>query len=84
MIDTKSKQQTGAIKTVSQTCYKTWQNLAKYLEVMVIADALPGASDAIDQLNAMNATIKRRLDARKSNKTDDTSVNIVDQTDSSI
>ena len=82
-IDAKSKQQIGALQTVSQDCYKSWQNLAKYLEAMVIADALPGASDAIDQLNAMNASIKRRLEARKSNKIDDATINIVELEDGS-
>lgn len=44
-------------------------------------DELPGASDAIDQLNAMNTTIKRRLDARKSNKTETENINIVETED---
>lgn len=82
-IDAKSKQQIGTILSASQNCYKAWQNLVKYLEAMVIADALPGASDAIDQLNAMNATIKRRLETRKSNKTDDANINIVELEDGS-
>ena len=65
-------------------CYKAWQNLAKYLEAMSIADALPGVQDAIDQLNAMNAAIKRRLEARKSSKSDDTTDNIVEMDDNTM
>ena len=44
---------------------------------------LAGSSDAIDQLNALNTAIKRRLEARKSNKNDDANVNIVDLEDGS-
>ena len=86
-IDAKSKQQIGAIKDASLNCYKLWQNLAKYLEAMALADALPGVNDAIDQLNTLNTGIKRRLEARKSNKAegkeDDASVNIVELEDGS-
>jgi len=85
-IDVKSKQQIGAIQSAAQVSYKAWQNLVKYLEAMAIADELPGVSDAIDQLNAMNSSIKRRLEARKSNKSDnanEANVNIVELEDGS-
>ena len=39
-----------------------------YLEAMSLAEALPGVNDAIDQLNAMNAAIKRRLNVRKTSQ----------------
>ena len=77
-VDALSKKQTGIIKAISDECFKAWQDLAKYLELMVSLDALPGASDAIDQLNTMNTTIKRRLDARKSNKAEDAIANVVE------
>jgi hypothetical protein len=83
-IDVKSKQQVGVLKNAVMTCYKSWQNLAKYLEVMSMANALPGVQDAIDQLNAMNTSIKRRLEARKTNKSDDASINIVEMEDGSV
>ena len=77
----------GLIKAAATECFKAWQDLAKYLELMDSLDSLPGASEAIDQLNAMNTVIKRRLEARKSNKAegkeDDASVNIVELEDGS-
>ena len=83
-IDAKSKQQVGALKNAVMACYKAWQNLAKYLEARSIADALPGVQDAIDQLNAMNTSIKRRFEARKSSKTDDNTDNIVEMDDNTV
>lgn len=86
-VDALSKKQTGLIKAAATECFKAWQDLAKYLELMDSLDSLPGASEAIDQLNAMNTVIKRRLEARKSNKAegkeDDASVNIVELEDGS-
>lgn len=82
-VDALSKKQTGVLKEASVECFKAWQDLAKYLELMDSLDNLPGASDAIDQINAMNTAIKRRLEARKSNKTDDANVNIVELEDGS-
>ena len=70
-----------------QLCHKAWQNLAKYLEAMSLAEALPGVDDAIDQLNAMNAAIKRRLNVRKTSQAnegeEEANVNIVDLEDES-
>lgn len=84
-LDAKSKQQVGSIKLAAQNCYKLWPNLAKYIEAMALADALAGVHDAIDQINAMDLAIKRRLEARKLNKSsgreDDASVNIVELND---
>jgi hypothetical protein len=84
-LDAKSKQQVESIKLAAQNCYKLWQNLAKSLEPMALADALAGVLDAIDQINAMDLAIKRRLEARKLNKSsgreDDASVNIVELND---
>lgn len=86
-VDALSKKQTGLIKAAATECFKAWQDLAKYIEIMDSLDSLPGAADAIDRLNAMNTTIKRRLEARKQNKTagkeDEASVNIVEQDDAS-
>lgn len=86
-IDAKSRQQVGAIRAAMQLCHKAWQNLAKYLEAMSLAEALPGVNDAIDQLNAMNAAIKRRLNVRKTSQANEgeaeANVNIVEQEDES-
>jgi hypothetical protein len=86
-VDALSKKQTGLIKAAATECFKAWQDLAKYIEIMASLDSLPGASDAIDQLNALNTGIKRRLEARKSNKAsgkeDDAGVNIVEFDDGS-
>ena len=81
-VDALSKKQSGEIKTAETACYKAWQDLAKYLEIMDSLDDLPGSTDAINQLNAMNTAIKRRIETRKANKTadkvDEASVNIVE------
>ena len=49
--------------------------------------SLPGSTEAIDQLNALNTAIKRRLEARKLNKATgkeyEASVNIVELEDGS-
>ncbi len=86
-VDALSKKQTGVLKDASTECFKAWQDLAKYLELMDSLDSLPGASDAIDQLNAMNNAIKRRLEVRKANKAsgkdDDAQVNIIELEDGS-
>lgn len=86
-VDALSKKQSGEIKTAETDCYKAWQDLAKYLEVMESLGGLAGSADAIDQLNALNTGIKRRLEARKSNKAsgkeDDAGVNIVEFDDGS-
>lgn len=84
-VDTLSKKQTGLMKAAATDCYKAWQDLAKYLELMDSLDGLPGASDAIEQLNAMNTAIKRRLEARKINHANDAKgdINIVEQEDGS-
>ena len=54
---------------------------------MSLAEALPGVNDAIDQLNAMNAAIKRRLNVRKTRLANEgeaeANVNIVDLEDES-
>lgn len=84
--DTKSKQDIGAVKSGSNNCYQAWQNMAKYLEAMVLADALPGAADAIEQINIMNTAIKRRLALRKVTKINaaDDDTNIIDDLDKEI
>ena len=46
--------------------------------MMASLDELPGASEAIAQLNAMNSAIKRRQELRKANKSVG---NIVEMTD---
>lgn len=83
-VDALSKKQTGLIKDAAAECFKAWQDLAKFIEIMDSLDSLPGAANAIDQLNALNAAIKRRLEARKQNKAtdkDNDHVNIVDKED---
>ena len=86
-VDALSKKQSGEIKAAETACYKAWQDLAKYLEVMENLGGLAGSADAIDQLNAMNTAIKRRLDIRKANKNGgneaEDNVNIVEFEDSS-
>ena len=86
-VDALSKKQSGEIKAAETVCYKAWQDLAKYLEIMDSLGELPGSADAIDQLNAMNTGIKRRLEARKSNKAagkaDEACANIVELEDGS-
>ena len=65
-VDALSKKQTGALKEAAEDCYKAWQDLTKYLELMVSLDELPGAENAINQLNVLLAGIKRRMDNRRS------------------
>lgn len=78
-VDAQSKMQTGAVKTASADCYQAWQDLVKYLEIMDKLGGLAGTSEAIDQLNVMNANITRRLEARKLDK--ERAENIVDLPD---
>ncbi len=63
-IDALSKKQNGLLKAASNDCYKAWLDLAKYLELMLSIDELPGSGEAIDQLNILILGIKRRLSAR--------------------
>ena len=86
-VDALSKKQSGEIKAAETACYKAWQDLIQYLEVMDTFGGLAGSSDAIARLNAMNTSIKRRLEARKITKAtgqeDDVDVNIVERDDES-
>ena len=59
-IDAKSRQQVGALRSAVQLCHKALQNLAKYLEAMSLAEALPGVDDAIDQLNLADKLLWRQ------------------------
>lgn len=77
-LDALAKVQAGQIKEVSAGCFAAWKALARYIEMMASLDELPGASEAIAQLNAMNAAIKRRQELRKANKSVG---NIVEMTD---
>lgn len=67
-MDLRANQQTGSLKEAAQNCYKTWQNLAKYIEAMANAEALPRAEEAIGKLSLMNVQIKRKLDIRKNDR----------------
>lgn len=77
-LDALAKVQAGQIKEVSAECFASWKALAQYIEMMASLDELPGASEAIAQLNAMNSAIKRRQELRKANKSVG---NIVEMTD---
>lgn len=67
-MDVRANQQAGTLKDAAQNCYKTWQNLAKYIEAMANAEALPRADEAISKLSMMNTQIKRKLDIRKNDR----------------
>ena len=68
VMDLRANQQAGTLKEAAQNCYKTWQNLAKYIEAMANAEALPRAEEAIGKLSLMNTQIKRKLDIRKNDR----------------
>lgn len=78
-VDVKSKQILGMIKDTAEACYESWGNLAKYLEVMAASDALPGAAEAIDKLNALLMPMKTRLKNRLSSQ-DAKEENVFDET----
>lgn len=77
-LDALAKVQAGQIKEVSADCYAAWKALARYLEMMASLDELPGASEAIAQINAMNAAIRRRQELRKANKSVGNTVDMTD------
>ena len=77
-IEAQSHYKTGEIQKAMKNCYDTWQDLAKYLEAMSIAEMLPGADEAIRQLNAMNRKIKSGISRRlKSSSAKDAEKNIL-------
>jgi len=69
--DAKSKQTAGELKEASESCYRNWTSLAKYLEAMHCANALPDGDNCIAQLDTLCKRVKSRIVQRTSAKKDD-------------